>query len=548
MKLLLAVTACHLPGDRAKVQAQRDTWVKDVEGMDVRFFLGKGGSEIVQDEVMLDCGDGYADLPEKVRLMCKWALDHGYDYIFKCDSDTYVQPQRLLKALPVGHDYCGRLRGPSGTWKSPYASGFGYWLSAKAMKHRVYDAQPDDVVEDRATATILNAAGIKCLHDPRYVVSRSKRNALSDDEGPRRGNVIVAACEYDPDEMHEIHQEWLSTNSKGTRPMMPTGTPFDGICVLVKTLMRDSMMVRCVESILKYMPGAKLVIVDDGFETREKIRYYAALRQMGHYCVWMDFDSGFGAKSNEAIRYYDRPYTLIFSDDFICDEATAEGVLKMLKVLEADERIGVASGRVDGNPYEGDIVEAPREDGLKHLMLVKPGGPWCEVDEVRYLLCDMTVNYNIVRREVFDHVRWHEEFKIGGDHLLFYQQVKAAGFLTAYVHGVNVRQQGRKSGDVLPAYDEARGRARLALPDLFRRMGWYKFTGLDGRVDTLEAVQAWCDNYREPMSLSSGQRIDRAAVRRHKKEAASRARHEKMEALRKKRPEIFTQTKKAPPR
>lgn len=548
MKLLIAITACHLPSDRAKVQAQRNTWRKDAEGVDIRVFLGRGDSAIAEDEVLLPCGDGYADLPEKVRLMCAYALEHGYDYIFKCDSDVYVQVDRLLNAVPVGHDYVGRLRGPSGNWKAPYASGFAYWLSRKAMQHRVHDPQPTDVVEDRATATILNAAGIKCHPDYRYVVSRSKRNALSDDEGPRRGNQIIAACEYEPDEMYEIHEEWLSTNSKGTIPMIPTGTPYDGICVLVKTLMRDAMLFRCVDSILKFMPGAKLVIVDDGFETRQKIHRYSQLRKMGHYCVWMDFDSGFGAKNNAAIKYYDRPYTLIFSDDFICDEDTANGVLKMLKVLESDSVLGVASGRVDGNPYEGDIVEEVREDGMIHMKLVKPRNAWHDLKGAPFTCCDMTVNYNLVRREVFEHVHWHEEFKIGGDHLLFYQQVKAAGFLTSYVHGVNVRQQGRKPGDVLPQYDEARGRARLALPDLFRRMNWYKFTGLDGRVDTLESVQKWCDDYKDPRSFSDGQQVNRAAVRKHKRAARREKRIAVRAQLMKKRPEIFTKTKKTPPK
>jgi hypothetical protein len=139
----------------------------------------------------------------------------------------------------------------------------------------------------------------------------------------------------------------------------------------------------------------------------------------------------------------------------------------------------------------------------------------------------MTVNYNLVRREVFDHVHWHEEFKIGGDHLLFYQQVKAAGYLTAYVHGVNVKSQGARAGDVDIQYSEARGRARLALPSLFRRMNWYKFTGLDGRVDTLESVQAWCDNYHRPPVSSDPQRSSRAQAKKEQKLAirdAKRAR------------------------
>lgn len=495
--------------------------------MDVRFFLGRGGSMICDDEVLLPCGDGYSDLPEKVRLMCEYALRNGYDYMFKCDSDVYVQPERLLKHVPVGHDYTGRLRGPSGKWKSAYASGFSYWLSRKAMEVRVHGPQPDDTVEDRVTGTMMSAAGIQCNADYRYVVTASKKNGLSGTEGPRRSNDVIACAEYEPEHMASIHEEWLSSMSKGTVPKMPEGTPFDNICVFISTFLRDGMLFRCIDSILQHMPGARMVIADDGAETKQKIKRYAELRRMGHTAFWLSFDSGFGTKRNAAIQHYDRPYTLIGSDDFIWDADSAQGVLDMLRILASDTELGVVSGRVDGNPYEGDIVEEKREDGMIHMRLVKPTSTWQVADGVKYRTCDMTVNYNLVRREVFDHVHWHEEFKIGGDHLLFYQQVKAAGYLTAYVHGVNVKSQGARAGDVDIQYSEARGRARLALPSLFKRMNWYKFTGLDGRVDTLESVQAWCDNYHRPPVSSDPQRSSRAQAKKEQKLAirdAKRAR------------------------
>lgn len=530
MNLCILIISCGNPMYRAKVQAQRDTWRKDAEGIDIRVFLGRGAVKQNDDEIVLDCDDGYKGLPEKVRLAFAWALDNGYDYCLRIDDDTYVQVERLLNAVPVGHDYSGRLRGPSGKWKSPYASGFAYWLSAYAMKVRA-NATTSDAAEDRATGNILAAAHIACHHDDRFVVHLSKRNAVSGDEGPRRGNTIICSCEYEPDEMHEIHEEWLSSMSKGTVPKMPEGTPFDNICVFISTFLRDGMLFRCIDSVLQHMPGARMVIADDGMETKQKIKRYAELRRMGHTAFWMDFDSGFGAKRNAAIEHYDRPYTLIGSDDFIWDAASAQGVLKMIMVLKnSDPIIGVASGRVDGNAYEGNIIEEVREDGKIHLKLMRlqePMRPFRLGVEATYTLCDMTVNYNLVRREVFDHVHWHEEFKIGGDHLLFYQQVMAAGYLTAYVHGVDVRSQGARAGDVDIQYSDARGRARLALPSLFKRMNWYKFTGLDGRVDTLESVQAWCDNYHRPPVSSDPQRAGRARAKKEQKLAirdAKRAR------------------------
>lgn len=519
MRALLAIISCHAEAYREKVQAQRETWIPEVTGMDVRVFLGKG-EPLHPDEICLDCDDSYMGLPEKVRLMFKWALDNGYDGVWRIDDDVYVQPGRMLRALPWGLDYVGRMRGPSGQWKAPYCSGFCYWLSRKAMEVRVNGVQPNDYVEDRTTGTMMMEAGIRCDPDYRYVVATSNKNGTSGDEGPRRGNNIIASCEYSAISMRQVHAEWGDLESMGTRKMIPAGTPFDEVCVLIKTFLRDGMLKRCVDSIEKYMSGARVVIVDDGKESREKIKWYSELREKGHSCVWLEFDAGFGAKSNAAIRYYDRPFTLIGSDDFQWNEESAEGVLKMLKVLRHNPSIGVAAGRVDGQKYEANIVSKKRADGLLHVTLVPPPYEKAEaVDGVKYLLCDHTVNYNLVRREVFSHVKWNEKWKIGGDHLLFYDQVRAAGYKVAWVEGVNIHQMKRMPGDALPQYDEARSRARLALPDLFRSCGWYAFTSLDGRTDTLESVERWAKQYLQahPPGVI-GPRIDMKEIRRIKRE------------------------------
>jgi len=330
MKILVAVITCDR--DRKLNKAQRDTCFAHTAGMDVRFFLGGGVIES-DDEVILDCPDDYKGLPEKVRKMCAWAVSHGYDYIFKCDSDVYVQMDRLSQAVPVGHDYCGRLRGPSGVYTAPYASGFAYWLSNRAATV-LASSTTEDIAEDRACGNILMQAGINCLPDYRYAIVSSVKNAISGFEGPRVDNDIIAACEFAPEGMFEAHRQWISCLSSNPVQPMPKDTPFSDICVLVKTICRDGAMMRCVSLVEQYMPGAKIVVVDDGRESKKKVRFYAELRMKGHSASWLPFDSGFGAKSNAAMKHYDRKYVLVYSDDFEANEDVARGVLAMKSVLE----------------------------------------------------------------------------------------------------------------------------------------------------------------------------------------------------------------------
>lgn len=543
-KVAIAIVSCGAAPYRAKVQSQRETWIPLVDGADVRVFMGRGAIAEHPDEIVLDCDDGYAGLPQKVRLAFAWALENGYDLCFKCDDDTYVCPERLMRHMPVRHHWCGRLRGPSGNWRHPYTSGFGYWLSATAMRHRVHDAQPEDVAEDRVTGTIMAAAGIRCHNDHRYIVASSRRNVPSGyDEGPRRGNDIIASCEYGPQDMLRVHHEYLHAISERPSAKLLRGTPFDEVDVLVKTFLRDGLLERCVASLREHLPGARIVVVDDGYDSRPKTRLYHELRRQGHAVQWMSFDSGFGAKSNEAKLHYERPFVLVFSDDFQMTPESAKGVERMLSVLRHDPHIGSAGGRVDARAYEADIVEAVRPDGLKDVRLIPPASELQQAPPIPsepseptvYRLCHQTVNYNLVRTEALADATWDEKWKIGGDHLYFYQQILAAGWKVAWVHGADIHQMEPRMGDVTEGYGSARGRARLALPDLYDRLGWATFQGIDGPVETRADVQRWYNTHVADFAnlrTVTGNRLNRSAIRRMAKADRLKRKAELREALR----------------
>lgn len=46
-----------------------------------------------------------ASLVHKTREFCRWALTQDFDYLFKCDDDTFVVTDRFLKFDPAGRDY-----------------------------------------------------------------------------------------------------------------------------------------------------------------------------------------------------------------------------------------------------------------------------------------------------------------------------------------------------------------------------------------------------------------------------------------------------------
>lgn len=130
MKILIAVHSCH--DQRHLNDNIRDTWMKNADGVDVRFFIGAPVLDNTSDEIFLNIPDTYAELWQKTLECIKWAYIKEYDYLFKCDNDTYVHVPRLLASEFEKYDYIGNAFTHL-EWKAP-AGGAGYWLSKKAMK------------------------------------------------------------------------------------------------------------------------------------------------------------------------------------------------------------------------------------------------------------------------------------------------------------------------------------------------------------------------------------------------------------------------------
>lgn len=507
MKILIAVKTCHKYRHRA--DAQRATWVPDVQGADLKFFLGEKRGYVAQDdEVLLPVDDGYLALPQKAKATFEWALEHGYDYLFHCDDDTYVRPERLLASGFESADYSGRLRGPSGIWLAPYCSGFAYWLSARAMRAVVGKPFNGDTADDRFIGNALAEAGLQGRLDPRYMVmkcdetklpgekghtredqmvgdavygaglsgradyrytviaSPNQRNTACGIEGPREGNDIIAACEFEPEQMIAIHQQFKSA-AAAPRPRLPEGT-LSSVCVLIKTFLRDGFLEAAIRGVQTRLPDVKMIVVDDGFDSSKKIALYGSLRQQGHECIWLSRDSGFGAKANAGVEVCDRPYVLIGSDDFdFLDPTVRHGIEQMVTVLDNVPELGVVSGRVDRNPYEFTLQVG--DDWARQTPGYISSGVAANVP---YQVTDLTVNYSLIRREVFEAVRWDNDVKIGGgEHGAFFIKVKRAGWKVAYVPGVNINQLHGNDSWLHPQYQMLRRRALAPERPCYLRIG-----------------------------------------------------------------------------
>lgn len=158
-------TDIHISGDNNRIQALRDTWLKDIEPfrayVDYKLFYGAPHNrEALSDEVYLSCPDDYASLPLKTVAICKYALEHGYKWIFKADDDTGIYVDRLIHELMSNRfDYAGYCH------HSVCTGGTGYWLSQRALKLVAQmGGSPDHWAEDVWISKIMSNGNIYPAH------------------------------------------------------------------------------------------------------------------------------------------------------------------------------------------------------------------------------------------------------------------------------------------------------------------------------------------------------------------------------------------------
>jgi hypothetical protein len=252
---------------------------------------------------------------------------------------------------------------------------------------------------------------------------------------------------------------------------------FKDISVGIKTILRDDKLFHVIDSLRAFYPEIQMIIADDGrFPwSPEKARLYEELTKSGHTVLRLTFDAGFGTKSNMIAHALTRPYLLAASDDFdFSDPNAREGIQKLQNTLDTYPGIDITSGRVNNNPYEFIL---DYKDGVvieRSVLMTQYSGPLpCIVD--------LTVNYSLIRKDVFKKIRWDDDAKIGqGEHGAFFLDVKRAGFDVAYVPGVNINTL--QSPDSLE-YRALRARANSPERSCFVKRGIKRYILGNGQVD-----------------------------------------------------------------
>ena len=193
VKILIGICSCDRFSERRR--AIRETWLRNLPfGINVLFFSGDAGETDEPGLVSLPVEDSYEQLAAKVHCFYRYALEHyDFEYLFKCDDDTYVRPERLCRLPRSGVDFLGSMQVLQG-----YAQGgAGYLMSRPMVKHFASETVTANRPEDVFFTERAIASGM--------ALGSTERLQGYGDQVPEVDNEIVTGHWLGPFEMKRVH-------------------------------------------------------------------------------------------------------------------------------------------------------------------------------------------------------------------------------------------------------------------------------------------------------------------------------------------------------
>jgi hypothetical protein len=177
------------------------------------------------------------------------------------------------------------------------------------------------------------------------------------------------------------------------------------------------------------------------------------------------------------------PYTLIGSDDF--DFSTSEarrGIVAMGVVLKYGHTVHIVGGRCNERPYEGFLEYVPGEYIKEHRLDETSPYSFCLPHPVWRV--DIIANYFLAHTQVLRDVPWDEKIRpIGGEHVDFFLDLRAAGKIVSYLPGVNINTQPYDASKQDSCYKAYRQRALTTGHELMKKKRNIKqYISFDGGI------------------------------------------------------------------
>jgi hypothetical protein len=223
MKILTTILTCS--GTQKRANACLDTWVQDLKPPHDYVFYGDKAQSQSMDKTWNctpDAGECRGRLPEKTYKMLNKSLDYEWDFLFKCDDDTFVNFDKLIEFLNT-YDHSQDLYIGHRLWRADWGyaqGGAGYILTRSSVQKciqslKIFYKNPREnaSAEDFSVGKALNMQNIRITptqllhsHNPDW----ARRNQ---DDIPEwyANNPFITMHYIQADTMHKIYQQQNKT-------------------------------------------------------------------------------------------------------------------------------------------------------------------------------------------------------------------------------------------------------------------------------------------------------------------------------------------------
>lgn len=211
------------------------------------------------------------------------------------------------------------------------------------------------------------------------------------------------------------------------------------LAIFIKTFNREEALLNCIESIKKYLTDIdyRIYIADDGEKTETKTNLYKNLKRQGHVIKELDYNIGASKSRNILLKsLQDEKYILRLDDDFeFYEETNIEAMINILEsvfeidvVADLEKQVGngksVFSGEI--SPWQGFFLK--RKNKLIKKVINIDDFFYFKTNKYKFAYCDFTRNFLLIRREVFNNIKWDDKIPFAKEHEDFMLELKKYGY------------------------------------------------------------------------------------------------------------------------
>jgi Glycosyl transferase family 2 len=213
------------------------------------------------------------------------------------------------------------------------------------------------------------------------------------------------------------------------------GLPMSEIDYCITTMMRPQALERLLLSIAAHQPAASIHVADQGeeFDPAAYDRLAERLERAGlrerPTVHRLPFDCGSSAARNFLVDATPSEYKLIIDDDGVFTADT--DIDLMARLLDGLPTVGIVGGAVARRGRLRSVGTMLQRNGSQ-LREVEAPSEFEEHDGIRYQQVDFLPNFGLMRRGLFEHLRWDPELKTSGEHLDFYLRLPQTPYIAVF--------------------------------------------------------------------------------------------------------------------